>query len=238
MVKKYFLTFGGGDNQSIQKSYHAAVKRITNQVEELKMFDYIYPKTEIDLKNDEVFWNKHKNFIINSSKGYGYWLWKPYLIMKTMEEMEDNDILLYADAGCIIQDCHKSELTRLFEKVESDLIIASLTCNENGYSKMDLIKHLDMENSKLLRVNQIQASAIIIKKCKKTMNLVKEWYNISCNYHLIDDSPSIEPNTESFKEHRHDQSIFSLLVKKYDIHKGGAEDINKGVYIARFRRGY
>lgn len=238
MKKKYFLTFGGVDKLSIHNQYHDAVKRLTKQAEELKIFDYIYPKTEIDLKNDKIFWEKHKDFVINSSKGYGYWLWKPYLIMKTMEEMEDNDILLYADAGCIIQDSHKNELIRLFEKVENDLIIASLTSNESSYSKMDLIKYLDMKNNKLLRVNQIQASAIIFKKCEKTMNLVKEWYNISCNYHLIDDSPSIEPNIESFKEHRHDQSIFSLLVKKYDIHRDGAEDIHDGVYIARFRRGY
>jgi hypothetical protein len=33
----------------------------------------------------------------------------------------------------------------------------------------------------------------------------------------VDDSPSILPNLLVFEEHRHDQAIFSLLAKKYDI---------------------
>jgi len=53
--------------------------------------------------------------------------------------------------------------------------------------------------------------------CKKTRDLVNEWYSVACKYNLIDDSPSIKPNAEGFKEHRHDQSIFSLLTKKYGI---------------------
>ena len=40
-------------------------------------------------------------------------------------------------------------------------------------------------------------------------------YNAMCNYHLIDDSPSIISNDPSFIEHRHDQSIFSIFVHKY-----------------------
>lgn len=34
--------------------------------------------------------------------------------------------------------------------------------------------------------------------------------------HLVDDSPSLLPNAHGFKEHRHDQSIFSLLMHIYD----------------------
>ena len=34
---------------------------------------------------------------------------------------------------------------------------------------------------------------------------------------MIDDSPSINENYKNFKEHRHDQAILSLLLKKYNI---------------------
>ena len=150
--------------------------------------------------------------------------------------MKENDVLLYADAGCIIQNSHKEELKRLFKVIDTDLIIASLTCNEHEWCKMDLLKHLEMENHRLLKTGQRQSSAIIFKKCEKTMKLLREWYDISCNYHFIDDSPSIQSNIPSFKEHRHDQSVFSLLTKKYNIYSN--ESIKDGVYIARFRRGY
>jgi hypothetical protein len=34
---------------------------------------------------------------------------------------------------------------------------------------------------------------------------------LACNYHLIDDSPSVIPNYPSFHENRHDQTLISLL---------------------------
>jgi hypothetical protein len=54
--------------------------------------------------------------------------------------------------------------------------------------------------------------------CNKTKELVDKWYDIGCNYHMIDDSPSISNNLNYFMRHRHDQSIFSLLTKKYNIY--------------------
>ena len=41
--------------------------------------------------------------------------------------------------------------------------------------------------------------------------------SICNNYHVIDDSPSIRKNIPGFKEHRHDQSIFSALTKIFNI---------------------
>ena len=37
------------------------------------------------------------------------------------------------------------------------------------------------------------------------------------NYRFVDDSPSRVPNAPSFKEHRHDQSILSLLLKQANV---------------------
>jgi hypothetical protein len=65
--------------------------------------------------------------------------------------------------------------------------------------------------------------------------LVSEWYTLSCDYHNIDDTPSILPNLENFKEHRHDQSIFSLLTKKYNMFS--SRDLSNSVYIIRNRSG-
>ena len=49
------------------------------------------------------------------------------------------------------------------------------------------------------------------------MDFVDEWLRFAAQSSLIDDSPSKAPNYPGFREHRHDQSIFSLLSKKYDI---------------------
>ena len=55
-------------------------------------------------------------------------------------------------------------------------------------------------------------------------NIFQEIKQISIDndHFYITDVSSQEPNHEEFKEHRHDQSIFSLLTKKYNIYS----DIN------------
>ena len=73
---------------------------------------------------------------------------------------------------------------------------------------MGVDKNVDIFNSIMH-----QATFIILIKNNRTTEFIKEWYSIMCNYHLIDDTPSELKNDASFIEHRHDQSVFSLLIK-------------------------
>jgi hypothetical protein len=59
--------------------------------------------------------------------------------------------------------------------------------------------------------------------CKKndfSTFIANEWQRWISDFHMVADefvSPSVSPNYPEFKEHRHDQSIFSLLCKKHRI---------------------
>jgi len=44
--------------------------------------------------------------------------------------------------------------------------------------------------------------------------MVNKWYETCCNYTLIDETPSTIQNHSSFKEHRHDQSVWSIIRKQ------------------------
>jgi hypothetical protein len=37
--------------------------------------------------------------ILNQNRGGGYWLWKPYIIVHMLEQLEEGDYLMYTDAG-------------------------------------------------------------------------------------------------------------------------------------------
>ena len=83
---------------------------------------------------------------------------------------------------------------------------------------MDVIKFFNIDNLESLKLNHMQAGILMMLKCDKIVSLITEWYEIcSNNYNLIDDSPSINKNNNYFVENRHDQSIFNLLVKKYNL---------------------
>ena len=213
LSKYYFVSFGGPT-----KNYYDALDSIYKQVNNLQIFDYNIKYTDIDLQNDIKFWQRHSKFIKNNKRGYGYWIWKPYIILQTLNKMQDNDILLYADAGCeIINNSQKMEY--LLKKCdEYNILYSSTYFNEINWTKRDLLNYMDMDCPIYINSLQSQASFIFIKKNDKMYNFVKEWYNIaSNNYNFIDDSPSILPNYKIFIENRHDQSIFSLLTKKYDV---------------------
>lgn len=222
---KTFITFGAGG-----KSYVEAGDRLVQQAKSTGFFDQTIPYGVEDLKRDRCFWDKHSDFILKNKRGFGYWLWKPYIIKKTMDTMSDGDILLYLDCGCEIGDGKlrgarswqhgdnsPSNMLDFFEYVESDKIIGTYTCVEKEWCKMDLLMHFDMQDDSSIDDRQHQAGAIMLHVCEKTKWLVNLWYDTACDHHLIDSSPSVNPNLSCFKEHRWDQSIFSLITKKYKI---------------------
>ena len=90
----YFITFGGGG-----KNYIEAGERLIRQARKTGFFNKTILYTDKQLHMDTSFWKKHGKFIDNNKRGYGYWLWKPYIIKKTMDMMILGDILLYLDCG-------------------------------------------------------------------------------------------------------------------------------------------
>ena len=134
-----------------------------------------------------------------------------------MKKMKHGDLLLYLDGGCELKQTGIKRLMEYFDIVKNSKYgILSFRLDhlpEKQWTKMDTfiaLQGLEHKNS-----GQLISGAFVIKKCDHTLFLIHEWYKYMCNYHLIDDSPSIKPNDLSFREHRHDQSIFSLIRKKY-----------------------
>lgn len=74
---KVFITFGAGG-----QNYIDAGKRLIKQAKSTGYFDKTILYTEKDLKNDKHFWNPHSEFISKNKRGYGYWIWKSYIIKK------------------------------------------------------------------------------------------------------------------------------------------------------------
>jgi hypothetical protein len=233
---KAFISFGAGG-----QNYIDACNRIKGQVELLDIFDIIKIYTEEDLKADTEFWLKHSEFIKANKRGYGYWLWKSYIIKKTMDLMGPGTILFYADCGCEIDSRKQNEMNELFSVVKKDLIFGSLVnamFKEKQFNKMDLLLKLDMLNDNCLNSRQRQSGAIMCYLCDKVRNLINEWIDLSLDYSNSDDSPSINPNFDCFIEHRHDQSLFSLLTKKYDIYSNHEIDYyNSCIKYERNRSG-
>ena len=166
-----------------------------------------YKKEDIDA----AFINKHRE-IINNKKGGGYWLWKPYIILKTMLNSQLGDYIFYCDSGAF-PVARLDVLVKELEKNKQDVMGFELPLNEKQWTKSSVFKCLaTSENINYLKnSNQILASFILFKNTKNSQGFVKEWLDVCCTKDLITD---VVINDEEFLiEHRHDQSIFSILYK-------------------------
>lgn len=214
--RKWFITFGSQTN-----NYHNAVKRICQEANGFDVFDEIIGYTEQDIMSDDSFWGKHQHFIqSNAGRGYGYWLWKPYLTKKTLDRMNDNDFLVYADAGCFMNKDGKARLLEYFDMLNTNETIGNISFQmvhlEELFTKMDILDYYDAKNDKrIMKSGQIVGGVFVLRKCQHTMELIDKWYDGCCQYHLIDDSLGKLPNVPSYHVARNDQSIFSVLRKKY-----------------------
>lgn len=138
------------------------------------------------------------------------------MILDILDKINEGDYLMYCDAGCHINKNAKNkffEYTKIVEKYNFH-VAEGTGYPEFEWSKMDLIDLLKPTQEQL-KADQIMATHIFLIKNEYTYNLIKKWNNLMSieNLHYFDDSPSILPNIDGFKESRHDQSVLSLLLK-------------------------
>ena len=132
----------------------------------MNVFSSITALTDVELQEDSAFWQKHGEFILSNPRGYGYWIWKSYLIQQKLLEIPDGDILLYADAGCELNPFAKRRFFELVTKTTARKFIGTHSISTDiTYTKQDTIVKMGMaDRIDLLAKNQIQAGCLMMPK--------------------------------------------------------------------------
>jgi len=201
-------------------SFSRAHSRVLQNAENFGVFSSINLFSERDIFNfcPEII--PYKKFL-SSSRGYGYWMWKSFLVSRMMELSSDDDLICYADIGCTFND---AGIARFGEYCALTSEYGSLCFDlghlERAYTKMDTYKKIFPETLDHLNTGQRCATTFLLKNTQDNRNIFEEIKKISVenNHFYITDVPSQEQNHEEFKEHRHDQSVFSLMSKKYKFY--------------------
>ncbi len=212
---KCFLSFGDSRMSN-------AKQRIARQAKEMNVFDKILVWDENDL--DTEFRKKWRHVMNSNTRGYGYWVWKPYIILKALNSLPENAILLYLDVGCHFNPKGKKRLNNYFNEILMDdlgvkAFPVSILHRERGverrWTKGDIFDFFSCRDSMLVtHTAQIESGHIFIRKCHSSVKFIKEWYQAyEDHYSFATDSPSESNNFPDFIENRHDQSIFSILFK-------------------------
>lgn len=207
-MKKVFLSFGSG-------RFLPAASRIEAQALAAGIFDEVKIYTPEKLYYEFPEFLVHLKYIIDNPCGYGHWLWKPFLIYKTLLKLNEGDVLFYLDSGCEIvcdnASIFNEYLTLLGEKDEA------IAFEYRGYESMNMEywatrQLIDLFTSStaidLSKKKQIWAGALGFRRCECSLAFTKKWYDLCA---------STFPRDELFIGKIHDQAIFTFLSVKYPI---------------------
>lgn len=207
-MKVVFVTFA--DNK-----FRKSLQRIENEARSFSCFTDFYIFHDEDI--DKCFRKVIKPWLYR--RGYGYWRWKPYFVKKVLDTLDYGDVLVWADVGCVLNSKAEDVLQDYIDrakKTKSGLLVFEQKNLEKHWTKGDLLEYLHVEDD-VKSSPQLLGGFWVIVKTPPSVSLVGTWYDICRNHgDLVTDKKSLVPNDPEFKEHRHDQSVFSLLAKKTD----------------------
>jgi hypothetical protein len=221
----YLCSFASSD---LKKSMNRFIEQSNDMgiYKDIKVFTFEDLSEKKKLQIQEFIKEKKKRL-------FGYACWKPEIILKCLEKIPEDSILQYSDIGCHL---NKNGIIRLKEYIKitnkksilafqykkpnykNNINLKYQVYFEQEYTKNDLFNFFNIPISSPVRTSeQVWSGTIFFKKDLKTINLLNEWNEVCSISNLIDDSPSKDKNDEQFIEHRHDQSVFSILCKLNDV---------------------
>ncbi len=190
-------------------------QRILNYTAEKHHIYNIFSYSPDSYKDTEFY--RRNSDILNQKRGHGYWLWKPWVILESLKKINEGDFLIYADSGSFIIDDVKP-LINLCKKKNGILVFE----NEHQYinihwTKKAAFEIMNANTEEYWKHTQADAAFLVVQKNNFTVKFIKEWLEYGTNPMLITDEPSPSGNYDSFIEHRHDQSILSILAQKHKL---------------------
>lgn len=183
---------------------------VSNQINSFDIVSYGLDCLDIE------FCDKNKS-ILDYKRGAGYWLWKPYIIT-SMLLSTNAEFVVYCDSGSMI-NMPLEDIIEILNDSNSEMLVFELTKQghpEFIWTKGQVLREMGADNPILLESPQIAATASIWRVSDFSRNLAKEWLYLMQNPVFCTDLPSSDGQGDfpSFRGHRWDQSVFSILIKK------------------------
>jgi len=221
LVSFYGAADPGDDYPERQRHLHDTAARVGG-------VDVQHPWNQEQLRATD-YYTRHRA-ILDQPRGAGFWLWKPWLILKLLEEIPENDFLLYHDVGRALSRKpgigyqFRRPVTPLVEWADDNGgIFAGIHVPVYGrnarWTKRDCFVLMDCDEHRFWETPLIQAGMNVWKNTAVVRDFVATWRRYCEDPRILTDQPNqygLE-NFPDFQDHRHDQSVLTNLVLKYDL---------------------
>lgn len=225
----HFVTFGN-------KSFSNSKKRIVEEASKLDLFTSLTSFGEDDVEDLIKTIDKR----IRNARGFWWYTWKPYIIYEKLKKIKCGDVLVYCDAGMTVHNNSrtKDRMNHIISLVKNESLcptgIASFITTGNPGQRLEYMYNtknvcdyfnISYKNADILDTQQIQAGICFICKSSISLDIIKRWYDAALtnpelfvgDMRFIKDKAYQVNRFDGFKDHRHDQSLWSILCKLHEI---------------------
>jgi hypothetical protein len=170
--------------------------------------------SDSDLPDSFKLANSH---ILKHTKGYGYCIWKPYIILDSLQKIEDDELLVYIDSTDLPQPSFFKILDEHFKN--HDILLINRNYMHDEWTRRDTFVLMNCDSSEYHNKVQLEAGVVCLRKTQFNIDLITEWLHYCSDEQILTEKEQTSglPNFPGFIEHRYDQSILTNLQIKYSI---------------------
>jgi len=189
----------------------------TRILEEATAFNFasIRHITEHDIPE---FIETHKDFISQNPLGYGFWIWKPKVILDSLLRLDKDEVLLYCDAGFHL---NKNGLPRYREYLRllknSDIVTFATSPN---YTAQQFVKRDAVDSYYPMFAYSLNeycyAGIMLVRNTDAAVRLLKDWLML-CETHRFIDKSFSSVESRVFVGNDCDNGLFNLCLQKHKI---------------------
>lgn len=172
-----------------------------------KGFSRIFMYSKADY--EPSFYEKNK-FILDQKKGAGFWLWKPYFLLKTMKEAPEGAIIVYADSPVVFIKPIQKFADLL---VKNDVLLLTGTkrkINDKAGEtiRSEVLNQFNLKTEEIRYMDSLWACLVMVKNSEQSRRFIQKWLELCEIPENVMDAPTgLENQFPEFKGHVNDQAM-------------------------------
>ena len=216
-MKKYLVTLGG---QEIFYTRHVEEGNYRDYMAEAeRLISTAYPhfdEAEIythDFLTSSQFYPRYASVLDKVSFGFAF---KPMILADMLRRINYGDIVFFADSNHVVG---KNPEPFFQMALENNMFVRDhiwIFYPNKEWTRRDVFINMNCDDPDYWNSQQMQCNVTGYCKTDFTIDFVNEWKKYSLDPKTMF-GENKHKNFPEFREHRHEQSIYSILVKKYNI---------------------
>lgn len=153
--------------------------------------------------------------IFAHARGYGYWLWKPYIIEAAMAEAPPGGVIFYSDIACEMV-ARPDRLLDIAGGYDVCTFRIGGGLRQRQFTKRDAFVLMDADREEYWDDEMVNGGFLVLRNTPRARGLIASWKAAMRDFRVLSDDPPSQgwPELPELVTHRHDQSVLSILATR------------------------